>query len=128
MTGVVPGDRVDSAGVPRTHDEFCFNTDLYQDDVENYMCICSRLMDARAQAVQDAADAPDLHPDIAGLLRDCKQRTLDATREAVAKALVERITDLLACGRDDDCEIKGLGADIAMDDALAAIDSMRGKS
>ena len=38
---------------PRTHDEFCFNTDLYQDDVEDYMCICNRLDDARRQERTD---------------------------------------------------------------------------
>jgi len=37
----------------RTHDEFCFNTDLYQDDVEGYMCICNRLDSARHQERTD---------------------------------------------------------------------------
>lgn len=40
----------------RTHDEFCFNTDLYQDDVEGYMCICNRLDSARHQERIDQRD------------------------------------------------------------------------
>ena len=56
------------------HDEFCFNTDLYQDDVEGYMCICNRLGDARHQAVEDAVNAPGLHPSISALIREAEQR------------------------------------------------------
>lgn len=50
---------------------------------------------------------------------------LDAAREAVVSAVGDRITDLLTCNKDDDCHMKGLGAELALDDALVAIDALR---
>lgn len=60
----------------KVHDEFCFVGDIYEES-ENYMCICSRLSNAREQAVEDAINAPGLHPRINQLIQEIESRCID---------------------------------------------------
>lgn len=61
------------------------------------------------------------------LIAKVRADTLNKVYEAVQIEIGSRVTDLLMCNKPDDCYLKGLGADIAMDDALGVIDELRNK-